>query len=160
LRSVTVAHRLAAAVAHRAAAAEDPAQLAVRRPDDAVFDLVGIDAARQGLAEAVAHPRCVIGMAHGADDVVGDRLGRNRQAHEAEEGRRRPHHVGRQIGIPDADAGRLLRQGEQTLAFLQSPGQIAWIAPRARIERRIGSRLAHRLSRHAAAGKPCRFGAP
>src|SRR5829696_4400666 len=155
-----VAHRLAAAIAHGAAAAEDPAQYAVRRPDNAVFDLVGIDSARQGIAEAVAHARRVVGMAHSTNDVVGDRFGRNRQAHEAKEGRRGPHHVGREIGIPDADAGRLLRQCEQALALLQSRGQIAWIAPRAHEERRIGSRLAHRLSRHAAAGKPCRFGAP
>jgi hypothetical protein len=42
----------------------------------------------------------------------------------------------------------------------QSLGQIALVAPRAHEERRIGSRLTHRLSRHAAAGKPCRFGAP
>jgi hypothetical protein len=99
-------------------------------------------------------------MANGADDVVGDRFGRNRQAHEAKEGRRGPHHVGREIGIPNADAARLLGQGEQIPAFLQSLRQVAWIAPRALKERRIGSRLTHRLSRHAAADKPCRFGAP
>jgi hypothetical protein len=61
--------------------------------------------------------------------LAGDRFGRNRQAHEAKEGRRGPHHVGREIGIPDADAGRLLRQGKQVLALLQSLGEIALVAP-------------------------------
>ena len=136
-----VANRLAGTVAHRAATTEDPAQRAIDRPDDAILDFVGIEAAVERLPEALAHPRGIVGMAHGANDVVGHRLRRNRQTHDAKEGRRGPHHIRRQVGVPDADAGRLLGQRQQLVALLQGLGEASGIVAGGSEERRVAGDL-------------------
>lgn len=106
-----------------AAAAEDPALLAVGRPHDAILDLVEITSLGKRLAEPIDHFRRIFRMANRPDPIVREGLVRRRQPHELEEGGHGSAQVGRQIGIPDADAGRLLRQGELGVALAKRLGK-------------------------------------
>src|SRR4029453_3137763 len=76
-----VANRGAAAVADQPAAAEDPAQVAVRT-DDPVLDLAGIVASVERLAKARQHAIAVLGMAKCADRLDGDAVVRRLEAHD------------------------------------------------------------------------------
>ena len=102
-------------IANDPAAAEDPAHLPIRT-NDPVFAFVVVLALCQGVLEAADHASLIVGVTKGAERFDRYRLGRGLEAHEAKELRPCADDARRQFDVPDADAGRSLRELEKFVA--------------------------------------------